>query len=163
MCYGAFISVVFWGIKGYFLLSQPVEQSGQCITQETPFYFQLWQQHKIQDQEQFTSLAIKWGKESCFIYLKKIVLGPLIEKKKDQHKKSPVWLKQATLKHSADKCSTEAARKSKRGSDSFKQHINAISSFSPDFLTQSSPKFLLFPQQTPKVWLCPQADIFIWK
>jgi len=41
MCYGALIHKVFWGIKGYFLLSQTVEQSRQCTAQEIQFYFQL--------------------------------------------------------------------------------------------------------------------------
>lgn len=50
-------------------------------------------------------------------------------------------------------------RKSKRVSGDF---INAISIFCPVFPPQSFPKFLLFTEKTPKVWLCPKKDIFIW-
>lgn len=158
MCYGAFIYKVLWRIKEYFLLSQTVEQSGQCIAQETQFYFQLWPWHKIHDGGKFTSPTVKWGKESCFTCFKKRYEIHWLKKTS----KKPVLLKQAALKHSVDEGSLEAARKSNRGNDSFKEHISAISSFSIAFLTATSPKFLLFPLKTPKVWLCPQAGIFIW-
>lgn len=83
-CYGAFIYKVFWWIKGYFLFSQTVEQSGQCIAQKIQFYFQLWQWHKIHDWGQFTSPTVEWGKESCFTYLKKCFKIHWLKKNKNK-------------------------------------------------------------------------------